>query len=156
MAFDEHYEPYLYSLGVPAFAVPLILRSSETIIFTATEKGATMVTETGETVSQSHHSELKNIFVSSLENSRSDLRVEPCVEHDIRQEQWSHVEQLHEGETERHLLQVINVSQIFCKLYLLSFSSEEREKGWFLTSRMTFSELGMINERHFINHDICK
>ena len=99
---------------------------------------------------------LKSIFVSSLENSRSVLRVEPSVEHDLRQEQWSHVEQLHEGETERHLLQVINVSLIFCKLYLLSFSSEEREKGWFLTSRMTFSELGMINERHFINQDICK
>ena len=80
--------------------------------------------------------------------------MEPSVEHDLRQEQWGHVEQLYEGETERHLLQVMHVSQIFCELYLLPFSSEEREKGWFLTSRMTFSELGMINERHFINQDI--
>ena len=51
VAFDEHWEPYLYSLGVPSFAIPLILRASETLKFTTTEKGATMVTETGETAS---------------------------------------------------------------------------------------------------------
>ena len=47
-AFDENYEPYLKSLGVPGFVVPIILRASETITVIATEKGATMITETGE------------------------------------------------------------------------------------------------------------
>ena len=47
-AYDENYEPYLRSMGIPSFVVPLILRSSESINVTATEEGATMITETGE------------------------------------------------------------------------------------------------------------
>ena len=47
-AFDENYEPYLKALGIPDFVVPFILRTSETITVIATEKGATMITETGE------------------------------------------------------------------------------------------------------------
>ena len=82
--------------------------------------------------------------------------MEPSVEHDLWQGRWDHVEQLHAGEPEYDLLHVINISQIFSKLYLLPFSSEEKEKGWALTSRMTFSELGMVNERHFLNKNICK
>ena len=50
MAFDEHYEPYLKSLGIPGFVVPIILRSSETITVAATEQGVTMSTQTGEAV----------------------------------------------------------------------------------------------------------
>ena len=48
-AFDENYEPYLKSLGIPGFVVPIILRTSETITVIATEEGATVITETGET-----------------------------------------------------------------------------------------------------------
>ena len=47
-AFDENYEPYLRSLGIPGFVVPIILRASERITVIATDKGATMITETGE------------------------------------------------------------------------------------------------------------
>ena len=47
-AYDENYEPYLRSMGIPSFVVPLILRSSESINVTATMEGATMITETGE------------------------------------------------------------------------------------------------------------
>jgi len=32
--------------------------------------------------------------------------------------------------------------------------SEEREKGWLLTSKMIFSELGMVNERYFVQENI--
>ena len=38
---------------------------------------------------------------------------------------------------------------IFC-------TSEEREKGWLLTSKLIFSELGMVNERFFANKNIGK
>ena len=48
MAYDDNYEPYLKSLGIPSFVVPLILRASETINVTVTETGATMTTETGQ------------------------------------------------------------------------------------------------------------
>ena len=50
-AYDENYEPYLRSMGIPSFVIPLILRASETINVTVTEKGATMITETGQTLS---------------------------------------------------------------------------------------------------------
>jgi len=40
---------------------------------------------------------------------------------------------------------------------VLSCRSEEREKGWELLSKMTFSRQGIVNERHFVNDDIkCK
>ena len=47
-AFDENYEPYLNSVGVPGFVVPIILRASETITVKATAEGANLVTQTGE------------------------------------------------------------------------------------------------------------
>merc|ERR1712154_625563 len=37
---------------------------------------------------------------------------------------------------------------------IISCTSEEREKGWFLTSKLIFSELGMVNERFFANQNI--
>ena len=36
------------------------------------------------------------------------------------------------------------------------FRSEERERGWELSSKMTFSEGGIVNERHFITGDMSK
>ena len=125
-AFDEHYEPYLKSLGIPGFVVPIILRASETITVAATEKGATMTTQTGEAV----RPELRGNFYLcffSLANSRYLIRVEPCVEHDLRQEHGGHVEQLHQGESERHLLQV-NIIQIFSRLYICCPSVQKRKR----------------------------
>jgi len=38
--------------------------------------------------------------------------------------------------------------------HIVICESEERERGWRLTSRMIFSPEGMVNERHFLNEDI--
>jgi len=120
VAFDEHYEPYLYSLGVPSFAVPLILRSSETLKFTTTEKGASMVTETVWKTQEVSY-EWNRVWNMTYGRNSGVM--------------WNNCTRERQN--------------------VISCSSEEREKGWFLTSRMTFSELGMINERHFINQDIA-
>lgn len=36
----------------------------------------------------------------------------------------------------------------------LFFESEEKSKGWKLTSLMEFSKLGVVNTRHFLNQDL--
>jgi hypothetical protein len=40
--------------------------------------------------------------------------------------------------------------------YTLFHRSEEKQRGWELTSTMLFSEKGIVNERHFLNEDISE
>lgn len=118
-AFDENYEPYLRSLGIPGFVVPIILRASERITVIATDKGATMITETG-WKTQEFSYEWNRVW--NMTYGRNDgIMWNNCTRE--------------------------SPNVIFC-------SSEERDKQWFLTSRMTFSDLGMVNERHFLNENI--
>lgn len=119
MAYDDNYEPYLKSLGIPSFVVPLILRASETINVTVTETGATMTTETA-WKTQELTFEWNSLWNMTYGRNMGVM--------------WSNCTR----ETQNTIL---------C-------TSEEREKGWFLTSKLIFSELGMVNERFFANQNI--
>ena len=82
--------------------------------------------------------------------------MEQFVEHDLREKHGSDVEQLYERDPEHHPLHVMTTFRGSEYLSPSLLRSEEREKGWFLTSKLIFSELGMVNERFFANQNICK
>jgi len=119
VSYDENYETYLKSMGIPWLVVPLILRGTESLEIKLTDEGAEIVTIT-DWATRNMTFEFNKVFNMTYGKGMGTM-------HNF---------------CERPVHNVV-----FCK-------SEEREKNWKLTSNMTFSEKGMVNERIFLNKNI--
>eukprot|EP00092_Neocalanus_flemingeri_P091221 GFUD01115628.1.p1 GENE.GFUD01115628.1~~GFUD01115628.1.p1 ORF type:complete len:260 (+),score=77.60 GFUD01115628.1:59-838(+) len=119
VSYDDNYETYLKSMGIPWLVVPLILRGSESLEIKLSKTGAEIKTIT-DWVTREMEFEFDTVFNMTYGRGMG-IMYNIC-------------------ERPQH-----NV--VFCK-------SEEREKNWKLSSHMTFSERGMVNERIFLNKNI--
>jgi len=124
VTFDDHYEEYLKSMGIPFFIVPLILSASERIEIEVSEgEPATVkmktITDWMTRTSEFHFDE--EFSMTYGKGSMEGLMYNICS---------------------RPVHNVIN-----CK-------SEERKKKWNFESEIVFSLNGMVNKRTFITKDI--
>jgi len=118
-SYDDQYEPYLRSLGIPWYVIPIILATSETLAIKVTGDTVEVETETS-WKTQALSFDFGKEFNISYGRGMGTMwnvckRPSPLV--------WT------------------------CR-------SEERERGWELLSKMTFSQKGIVNERTFVNENI--
>jgi len=125
VSYDETYSDYLSAIGVPWFVRPLVLSGSESVTMGLTERGAEVITST-DLVQMKFDQEMKFDWNTnfSMEYGTSPFSGVMYV-----------------------ICQKPEYHSILC-------SMEDKVKGWNMTSRWTFSEIGMVNERFVITHDI--
>lgn len=118
VSFDETYSDYLSAIGVPWFVRPLVLSGSESVTIGQTDRGAEVITST-DLVKMKFDQEMKFDWNTKF---IMDYGTSPFSG------------QMH----------------VICEkpsYHIILCSHEDREKGWNMTSRWIFSEIGMVNER---------